>query len=161
MSEPAVSRLAEFFTNQEVTRYGDKHSIDLGANQQFKVADIKRQKSIAPGSQRRNQHRLVFSSCKQERSLRSESIRHPIDLSAESRPRLHRRVPKFDDISGNFGAAIRGRNELPIMRAMNLPNEAGKRFFGSARGDDDTAIEEDPHFLPALSQKRLASRSSS
>lgn len=47
------------------------------------------------------------------------------------------------------------------MRAMNLPNEAGERFYRSAGGNNDAAVEEDLHALAALSQKREASRSSS
>ena len=47
------------------------------------------------------------------------------------------------------------------MRAMNLPNKAGERFYRSAGGNNDAAAEEDLHALAALSQKREASRSSS
>ena len=99
-------RLAEILAHKEVTRCGNEHSINLGAEQQFKVADIERQKSIASGSQGRNQHRLVFGSGKQEWSLGCEGIRNPVDLSAEASPRIHRRVPELDDITGDFSAAI-------------------------------------------------------
>ena len=117
--------LAKALADEKITWSGNKHSINLRAEQQLEVAGVESEENLTVRCQSRDQHGFVLRSGQQQRTRGRECILDPAEVLLAFFPLGPRFVAEFTDVAGNLSATICGGHQLPIAFACDLGNQAG------------------------------------
>jgi len=100
--------LTKTLAHEKVSRGGDEHPIDFGADEQLKVSGIEREQHFAVRGQSGNQHGLVFAGSEQKGTLGREGVRHPSEAVEQVSPSIRGFRSEFDDVAGHLGPTVSG-----------------------------------------------------